>query len=247
MGEWRSNRRGDAAGLCDDGVRCGGDEGDALQSKLGWKMFALGVIAALAAPMVMTFGFFIWEGIWKGSAFLLNTFKCTLASAVFIVVVGCLNAAEGVAFFSHSATSRDVGMLILSSMLGIVIGDTCWLSAMKMLGARRVIMIDALKPFLAAIVGFVGLGEPLTWSLVLGLCLTMSGVLVVNLEKENLRERSASMSTSSTQSKGTTEENREEGAPKEIVPGKEKNAKRPPGYCGPSSIGLESDELSDLN
>ena len=68
--------------------------------------------------MVMTFGFFIWEGIWKGSAFLLNVpYTC---DAVFIVVAGCLNAG-GVAFFSHSATSRDVGMLILSSMLGITI------------------------------------------------------------------------------------------------------------------------------
>ena len=152
-------------------------------------MFVLGVIAALAAPLVMTLGFYIWEGLWKGSAFLLNTFKCSLATLVFILIVGCVNISASVPFFSHAASSSDVGMLILSSVLGIVVGDTCWLKAMKMLGARRVIVVDVIKPFLAAIVGFVGLGEPVTWSLVLGLCLTMAGVLVVNLEKEKMRRR----------------------------------------------------------
>lgn len=154
-------------------------------------MFELGVVAALAAPLVMTLGFYIWEGLWKGSAFILNTFKCTLASLVFIFIVGCTNISASAPFFSHTASRSDVGMLILSSVLGIVVGDTCWLKAMKMLGARRVIVVDVIKPFLAAVVGFVGLGEPVTWWLVLGLCLTMAGVLVVNLEKEKMRRRPA--------------------------------------------------------
>lgn len=160
-------------------------------------MFELGVVAALAAPLVMTLGFYIWEGLWKGSAFILNTFKCTLASLVFIFIVGCTNISASAPFFSHTASRSDVGMLILSSVLGIVVGDTCWLKAMKMLGARRVIVVDVIKPFLAAVVGFVGLGEPVTWWLVLGLCLTMAGVLVVNLEKEKMRRRPAAAAAGS--------------------------------------------------
>lgn len=151
--------------------------------------FLLGTIAALAAPLVMTLGFFIWEGLWKGSAFLLNLFKCSLASLVFILIVGCLNlSSSGAAFFSHGASTVDIAMLLLSSALGIVVGDTCWLKAMQILGARRVIVVDVTKPFLAAIVGFIGLSEPITWTLLAGLVLTTMGVLLVSLEKEMARK-----------------------------------------------------------
>ena len=44
-------------------------------------------------------------------------------------------------------------------MLGIVVGDNTWLRALQLLGARRVILVDALKPWLAAILGHFLLDE----------------------------------------------------------------------------------------
>ena len=41
----------------------------------------------------------------------------------------------------------------LSSFLGIVVADTLWLASLQILGARRMIAIDALKPFAAAAFG----------------------------------------------------------------------------------------------
>ena len=40
-----------------------------------------------------------------------------------------------------------VDMLVLSGVLGITIGDVVWLHALKLLGARRLILVDSVKPF----------------------------------------------------------------------------------------------------
>merc|ERR1711935_934474 len=53
--------------------------------------------------------------------------------------------------------------LLLSSLLGIVVGDTCWLQAQQLLDTRSVVLIDALKPGLSAFWGFFFLGEEPTW------------------------------------------------------------------------------------
>ena len=51
--------------------------------------------------------------------------------------------------------------LAFSSLLGIVIADTLWrLAALQILGARRMIAIDALKPFVAAFMGYFLLVMP---------------------------------------------------------------------------------------
>ena len=73
-------------------------------------------------------------------------------------------------------------MLILSSLLGIVIGDVAWLQALQLLGARRVIMVDSLKPFLASILGYLILGEDMSVMGSVGMFVTIVGVVVVSLE-----------------------------------------------------------------
>jgi len=81
-------------------------------------------------------------------------------------------------------TTQSVGMLILSSTLGIIIGDVLWLEALRLLGAKHVIVIDSLKPFIAAILGRLALDEvlrPPAWG---GMVLTVIGVGVVSLEEQ---------------------------------------------------------------
>ena len=142
----------------------------------------LGVVAALSAPLLMTFGFYIWDGLWNGSALGLNIYKGSLATAVFLITIGCINLSTGQYYLQHGGSVVDLGWILLSGLIGITIGDTCWLQAMSMLGARRVIVVDVTKPFLAALVGFIGLGEPVTPLLFVGLFLTMSGVGLVSFE-----------------------------------------------------------------
>lgn len=96
--------------------------------------------------------------------------------------------ARGFAISSEASSTvfraPNVGFLILSSTLGIIIGDVLWLEALRLLGAKHVIVIDSLKPFMAAILGRVGLGEvlkPPAWG---GMLLTVLGVGVVSWEEQ---------------------------------------------------------------
>lgn len=142
--------------------------------------YAIGVVSQLLAPLFMTVGFIIWENRWVGSAYSLNLYKCVLGSILFTFLVI-------VSASSFHLEKTKVGYLLLSSTLGIVIGDVLWLEALRLIGARRVIVIDTIKPFAAAILGLCLLNEqlkPLAW---VGMFVAVVGVLIVTLEKERIQ------------------------------------------------------------
>jgi uncharacterized membrane protein len=147
----------------------------------------------------MTIGFFIWDNKWGGSggsAFALNLYKCTTASLGFIVMSllcgftttttnnssTATNAFNSAAEAGEAFSTRNVGYLILSSTLGIIIGDVLWLQALLILGAKQVIVIDSLRPFCAALLGRVVLNETLGLAAWGGMVLTVGGVVIVAIE-----------------------------------------------------------------
>lgn len=83
--------------------------------------------------------------------------------------------------------------IILSSFLGIVIGDMAELEALRLIGARRVLVVDTVKPFAAAILGNILLDESIYPAAFLGMILTALGVYIVlmaSLEKvEQIKEK----------------------------------------------------------
>jgi drug/metabolite transporter (DMT)-like permease len=139
---------------------------------------AQGVVAAVLAPLFMTVGLHIWSIHWKGSAFALNLFKCSVASLMFITVSWALIASSD---DERDTThlGRDVGYILLSSVFGIVIGDNTWLQALLIIGPARVIVVDALKPGLAALFGYLFLGERVGWMTGVGIALSTVGVYLV--------------------------------------------------------------------
>ena len=126
------------------------------------------------APGLMAFGLFVWADAWTYSPLALNAFKCTLGSALFGVVV--------LIFYRRPMPGRAVLWLAFSSLLGIVIADTLWLAALQILGARRMIAIDALKPFVAAFMGWLLLGDVVPWLGYLGVVICALGVYLLNVE-----------------------------------------------------------------
>ncbi|KAL3776455.1 hypothetical protein HJC23_008440 [Cyclotella cryptica] len=145
-----------------------------------------GVIAALLGPLFMSLGFFIWDMKWtscRGSAFALNMYKCNVASVWFAIMAGIRGFSQSE--YSSVFTVTSVGFLTLSSTLGIIIGDVLWLEALRLLGAKHVIVADSLKPFAAAILGRYVLDEalhPASWG---GMVLTVIGVATVAWEGQN--------------------------------------------------------------
>jgi drug/metabolite transporter (DMT)-like permease len=152
-----------------------------------------GVIAALLSPLFMTIGFFIWDVRWTasgGSAFALNMYKCSTASVGFIIM--CLLRGFSNMGISNAdvLTANNIGFLLLSSTLGIIIGDLLWLEALRLIGAKNVIVIDSIKPFAAAILGRIFLQEdlkPPTWG---GMILTVLGVGIVSWEEQTTTSQS---------------------------------------------------------
>lgn len=156
--------------------------------------FVTGILAALASPLVMTMGFLVWEDHWKGSAYALNLYKCSTASIGFLVLSLIIqsnhetddNSPGGILFPTEIFTARSVGFLMLSSTIGILIGDWTWLQALQLMGARRVILMDSIKPFLAALFGWWLLDEDLRLPALGGIALTVTGILIVSLEQTNM-------------------------------------------------------------
>jgi drug/metabolite transporter (DMT)-like permease len=150
--------------------------------------YAAGVLAAVGNPFFMTIGFFIWDKQWLGSAFALNMYKCSVASVGFVIAAISTRAAimnTSMEDLADIFTQTKVGFLVLSSTIGILIGDWAWLEGLHRIGAKRIIIIDTLKPFLAALLGWVVLGEGLNPIAGVGLLITAVGVLVVNLEQQS--------------------------------------------------------------
>lgn len=158
---------------------------------------ALGVVAAVVAPLVTTLGFIVWDNHWTGSAFALNMFKCNLAALWFLMV--SLATRVPVPFPSNIFTVDAIGFLMLSSTIGIVLGDVLWLEALRLLGVRRVIVVDTLKPFVAALLGWTILGEQLPLPALAGMVLTVSGVYLVSREQPTSQNETTTTTTTTTE------------------------------------------------
>lgn len=133
------------------------------------------VPAAIAAPLATSLGIHVWDE-WKGSAFALNAFKCTVATALFGVTLA-LKGTNPLSSFSSTA----VRMLLLSSFCGIVVGDLLWLRALQLLGAQDTIVMSALHPVIAWFAGTFILKQRSSPLTVLGLFLVCTGVVYTQL------------------------------------------------------------------
>ena len=76
-----------------------------------------------------------------------------------------------------------LGLLLLSGVLGIGLGDTFYFEALNNLGARQTLLLQALAPPLAALIALTFLQEALSARAWAGIVLTVSGVAWVISER----------------------------------------------------------------
>uniref|UniRef100_UPI003216C4EA DMT family transporter n=1 Tax=uncultured Draconibacterium sp. TaxID=1573823 RepID=UPI003216C4EA len=91
-------------------------------------------------------------------------------------------------FFPTDATWFQWKWLALSGLIGFVIGDLLLFQAFVVVGARISMLMMALAPPFAALIGWLLLGEvlePMSW---LGMGITMSGIVLVILKREKTEE-----------------------------------------------------------
>ena len=137
-----------------------------------------GELAALAAALIWAIASVIYMGMGRQlSPLILNLAKGTIAIGFLVITLGL----RGQLF--PEVQPRAIGLLLLSGAIGIGCGDTAYFQALKVLGARRTLVLEYIAPPLAAIMALVCLGEQLRWTAWVGMGLTIAGVLWVVLER----------------------------------------------------------------
>lgn len=91
--------------------------------------------------------------------------------------------------FPADATSFNWMWLALSGLIGFVIGDLFLFKAFTVIGSRLSLLIMTLVPPIAALAGWLMMGETLAWIHLGGMTLTMSGIAMVILHKRGQRTK----------------------------------------------------------
>ncbi|MEI6683568.1 MAG: DMT family transporter [Bacteroidota bacterium] len=86
------------------------------------------------------------------------------------------------------ATPRTWLFLGLSGLIGFVFGDLCLFQAFVVIGARISMLLMALAPPLTALIGWIVLGETLSWKSWIGMILTITGIALVVLKRHTKAE-----------------------------------------------------------
>ncbi len=137
-----------------------------------------GEFAALAAACLWAVASVIYSRVGQTIHPLeLNLFK----GAIAVVLLLCTIFISGDVL--PALAFNDYFFFILSGMLGIGLGDSAFLTALKYLGARRTLLMETLAPPITAILALLFLQEQLSFAAWCGIILTILGVAWVLSER----------------------------------------------------------------
>ncbi len=118
----------------------------------------IGVAAALGAALGWTLASSLWRRLPPSlGAARLNLLKNLLALAMLAVPLALVVATRGLS----SLPGRGLALLAASGVLGIAAGDSLFFAALRRLGTRRTLTVEAGGPALTAAVAALLLGEAL--------------------------------------------------------------------------------------
>lgn len=133
---------------------------------------ASGALAALAAALCWTLASSLWRRLRTSlSSARLNLLKNLLALTLQLPLLA--------AFGPWAVPPGPLLLLALSGVVGIALGDSLFFAALRRLGTRRTLTIEAGGPALTALAGAVVLGEGLQAVQWLGIGLISAAVLLV--------------------------------------------------------------------
>lgn len=120
------------------------------------------------------------------TAWEMNLWKNCLASVIFLIHLTLVRSIAGDAIFE--APVEAWCWLALSSIIGIVIGDTVYFRSLQILGPRRALVVSTASPIFGVIVGYFVMGDTISILLLMGVGLTILGVAIVVSDKKAERE-----------------------------------------------------------
>ena len=148
----------------------------------------IGEIAALATAFCWSVTSYAFTNAARRvGALQVNIDRMVLASIMLISIVGVF----GVSLY---LTYNQILNLVISGILGLVLGDSFLFKSFQLIGARLGIIIMAAVPVLSTILAFFFLNEIISWLGMFGMLLTIAGILIVVLERKNPEQDNISIS-----------------------------------------------------
>lgn len=141
----------------------------------------VGEIAALSAALLWAISSVVYSRLGlRIPPLQLNLYKGLIAIAmIFITLV-----IQRETFTDLSAIT--FGLLFLSGVIGIGLGDTAYFAALNSLGARRTLLLETASPPMGALLALIFIGEALTTSAWYGILITILGIAWVISERNSL-------------------------------------------------------------
>ncbi len=137
-----------------------------------------GEISALLTAILWSWTsiFFSEAGIRVGSV-QVNITRLVLAGIYLLITIYVMN-------YSLALSAAQILYLVISGMIGLVFGDTYLFKAFQHIGPRLSMLIMSLSPAIAALIAYFALGETLTILGIVGIAITLFGISLVVIQKE---------------------------------------------------------------
>ncbi len=103
-----------------------------------------------------------------------------------LMVGGLLYLLNG-SLFPTGGDTRTIILLVLSGIVGLVIGDSCYFRCLVILGPRQGALLGSLAPPITAVTAYLFLDERLGLLAIFGLIVTLAGVTWVTSDKKDER------------------------------------------------------------
>jgi len=134
---------------------------------------------ALAAAILWSFSSFLFTAVSRRIGSIALNINRMITASILLAGTMC------VAGISFQISRNQLIYLSLSGIIGLVIGDTFLFRAYKDIGPRITMLIMSFNPAIAAILAFFVIDEGLSLVGVLGIVITLIGISIVVLEREN--------------------------------------------------------------
>ncbi|MBD3237687.1 MAG: EamA family transporter [Candidatus Eisenbacteria bacterium] len=140
----------------------------------------IGELAALGAAVLWTTCSILFASAGRRiGALSVNAFRIVIAvillGAAHLLIQGALWPAANRAQWLY---------LSLSGLVGLALGDFCYFRSLVLIGPRRGVLMMSLAPVFAAVAAYLVLGEILRPWAIVGVIVTLAGIVIVILESE---------------------------------------------------------------
>lgn len=137
----------------------------------------LGEISALATALLWSFtSIFFSEASLRVGSLQVNLNRLLIASLFLIITIPAMGFDTGVSL-------RQILLLSMSGIIGLIFGDSYLFKAFHHIGARLSMLIMSSAPAMTAVLAYIFLGEQLSFFGIVGITVTLAGIAMVVLQR----------------------------------------------------------------